>query len=197
MITSRGEEVAHCPVITGRDHQGRALWYGALRDPVAYRQDGLPLPRENGKTSPGRENKVEEPIRMTPMAGRTPEDVLPHPMRRLCRFEYQCALCGNEHHLETYISIPARDIEEYQAHLGKRLEDYNFVSEMVQEASLDLHKETGDLERLAINAGQNGLYEVSSKINVVVTEECDYTCNKCGSTFRTIQLLQEHMPGCP
>ena len=43
MITTPRGEKARCPVLTGRDQRGRTTWCGALRDPVTYGPDGLPV----------------------------------------------------------------------------------------------------------------------------------------------------------
>ena len=45
----RGGEQTRCPVLTGRDRRGRTTYCGALRDPVSYGLDGLPVhQRSNG-----------------------------------------------------------------------------------------------------------------------------------------------------
>lgn len=45
-------EKAHLPVLTGRDERGRTTWCGALRDPVSYRPDRLPI--DQGRPTPPR-----------------------------------------------------------------------------------------------------------------------------------------------
>ena len=71
------------------------------------------------------EDKVETPNKPVPLAGRTPKSVFQDTryIRRLCRFDYQCRLCGGEHFAESYISLPAENLDDYVAGLER------FVSE--------------------------------------------------------------------
>ena len=139
---------------------------------------------------------MKEEQRTEPLAGRSPEDVLANPIRRLCRFEYSCRLCGLEHHLENYISISARNFQEYKTLLARKLEDQEFVRSTLRQASIDFHQGEGDLERLTAKARENGLYPGENEINVIITRESDYTCSHCSATFGTSQVLRDHMAGC-
>ena len=139
---------------------------------------------------------MTEPLRFEPLEGRTTEGTLQNPMRRLCKFAYQCRICGKEHEAEFYVSLEAGNLDEYWAQLNEQIMEPTSVRNLVDRAAMKLHEERGDLRRLALRAKGNGLYEVSEAVSVTLTGESLYTCDDCGSTFDTIQLLREHTPNC-
>lgn len=139
---------------------------------------------------------MTEPLRFEPLEGRTPEGTLRDPMRRLCKFNCQCRICGKEHQAEFYVSLEAGNLDEYWAQLNEKLMEPTSIRNLVDRAAMKLHEEQGGLRRLALRARGNGLYEVSEAISVTLTGESHYTCDDCGSTFETIQLLREHPPKC-
>ena len=47
---------------------------------------------------------MTEPLRFEPLEGRTPEGTLQDPMRRLCKFAYQCRICGKEHQADHVVA---------------------------------------------------------------------------------------------
>ena len=134
---------------------------------------------------------MEEPLRLAPMTGSRPEDVLRDPMRRLCIIDYQCPLCGQDHETGLYISIPARDLDEYHARLRQITSDWTTLQRLLGEALVELHTERGDLDELVQRARRLGLRETRPP-RCELTDESAYTCDDCGHTFETIGLLRKH-----
>ena len=129
----------------------------------------------------------------TPMGGRSPEDVLPTVMRRLCIFRYRCRLCGSVHQTQQYVSAPVETMEEYRAQVDRIVGDAGAVGPMVAGAAAERHEQIGDLAELEARAQRDGLFQGAIFENYLVTDEETYTCAGCGTTFPSNQKLTDHV----
>ena len=110
--------------------------------------------------------------------------------RRLCIFDYQCPLCGRDHQASYYISTPSDNLDDYTAHLRKLLQSPH-IQGMLTRASTDLHQAHGDLEPLVAKAKDHGLHHTRPP-TCRLTDESDYTCDRCSATFRSMKQLRQH-----
>ena len=117
-----------------------------------------------------------------------------NPTRRLCRFEYPCGLCGDEHRSEVYITLNAPNWDDYCDQVEGMTRDPDTLGEIIDRATLAFHQQKGDLERLMRKAKRDGFYKVGHTADVSVIDESEYTCDTCGATFETIHLLRAHVP---
>ena len=135
---------------------------------------------------------MDEPMTLKPTEGRTPEEVMDTPIRRLCRLEHECELCGGQHSPQFYISIEAGNLEEYQEGIEKLMRESNVLRTLARKAATMMHEQRGDLAALTRRVMENGPYRVAPTISVTMLDESDYTCEACGNTFETIHKLRDH-----
>ena len=131
------------------------------------------------------EDKVETPNKPVPLAGRTPKSVFQDTryIRRLCRFDYQCRLCGGEHFAESYISLPAENLDDYVAGLKRFVSEPGSIRQEITNAARVLHEEKGDFYRLLRKAKTDGFYGDEAAVKVALTAESEYICDSCQQTF--------------
>ena len=141
---------------------------------------------------------MKTPNKPVPLAGRTPKSVFqdtPY-IRRLCRFDYQCRLCGGEHSAESYMSLPAENLDDYAAGLKKFVSEPGSIRQVITNATRVLHEERGDFYRLLRKAKTDDFYGDEAAVKVALTSESEYTCDNCQQTFETVKLLRSHAAKC-
>ena len=80
---------------------------------------------------------MKTPNKPVPLAGRTPKSVFqdtPY-IRRLCRFDYQCRLCGGEHSAESYMSLPAENLDDYSEGLKRFVSEPGSIRQVIANAA--------------------------------------------------------------
>ena len=105
-------------------------------------------------------DKMNTPNKPVPLAGPTPKSVFqdtPY-IRRLCRFDYQWRLCGGEHFAESYMSLPAENLDDYAAGLKRFVSEPGSIHQVIANAARVLHEERGDFYGLLRKAKADGFY---------------------------------------
>ena len=139
---------------------------------------------------------MDQNTKLVPADGRRPEDVFSGPMiRRLCICRYQCPLCLNNHEAHLYISFPAADLDEYVAQLKGPDFTRKTLEPTVVKATMDFHKNLGDLRELMEKVTRHGL-PLTTASTLEITDESIYTCDECSRTFSSIGELRVHMAKC-
>ena len=136
---------------------------------------------------------MSEPMRMVPMGGRSPEDVLPTVMRRLCILRYRCHLCGQDHETQQYISAPVKTMREYRQQVKRIIEDEAAAAQTVAHAAIDFHQTRGDLAEAGARALDAGFFPNWIYRSYQVTNEDRYTCANCQRVFPSNQKLTAHV----
>ena len=127
------------------------------------------------------------------MGQRSPEDVLPRVMRRLCIFRYQCHLCTQTHETQEYISAPVSTMEEFRQQVERVINDQNTIAHMIIASAQHHHGNQGDLDDLTRRAETHGPHTPAISKTYTITDEQDYTCNNCSRTFTSNQALRAHV----
>lgn len=136
---------------------------------------------------------MQEGRRMVPLGGRSPEDVLPRTMRRLCLFRYQCGMCGREHEAPLYISTSSRTRDEYEREIEKIMQDGKNLGTLLAGHAEEFHEQRGDLGKVVRRMQRRGPFPVTRALSVTITEESKYTCDNCGRTFGSNRKLTRHV----
>ena len=134
-----------------------------------------------------------------PTRGMEPSDIWPDAptARRLCRLTFDCPLCGEQHIIDQYVTVPEQNQQEFGDGLQQMRQDPQVMATMMASAIRFTHQEKGDMGERARRALAGEIHHPLREPALEVLEESDYTCDGCHLTFESMGELRTHMAACP
>ena len=119
---------------------------------------------------------------------------------RLVEIGYNCHLCNGQHEAQYYITSGEQQISDMTEEISGGLDNrafQGFLKSPEFQGSINaiaklFHRDQGDYDNL------NLLYEMKTEkpaieiTSLVLTDETQYTCDNCQSTFESVGLLRIH-----
>ena len=118
-------------------------------------------------------------------------NIVPH-MRRAVDVKYTCPLCARTHVGTIYVTGPDTSPKQFQQYAEAILRDSQAAPKALSQVTRLIHEERGDYARLQKEVQLTGATRRMAILEINVTDESEYTCNACNTTFPTIAALRQH-----
>ena len=123
-----------------------------------------------------------------------PEEQLgiPNHMRRAVEVTYTCPLCARIHIGSIYVTGPATSHQQFRQYAESVLRHPQAAPRTLSQVTRLIHEQKGDYARLQQEVSLTGGTRRTAILDINVTDDSEYTCDACTTTFPTIAALRQH-----